>query len=178
MRVQQTHPKGLRHAGARVVRRAPADAHDELPETRVQRLFDGLAQAIGRCHQRIATLDGKKGQPRGPRHLDDGGVPIAHGAPLGFDSPAERPRDLHGPDISSGAFNQRFEGAISAVGHGNEIALGLGDDSEHPVSHGLGDVERGDTTLERLGSQYDFHCSANISRGRWTPREGEAHLPF
>ena len=100
---------------------------------------------------------GTRASPRGQRHLDHGGVAVAHHSPPGLQRPAQRPGNSAGEHLAARAAHQRVQGTVAAVGDGRQHRLGVGRDSGHAAGDGPGGLQSGNGRLESLGSDDNLH---------------------
>jgi hypothetical protein len=68
--VEQTHPQGLRHAGAAIIDAAVAAAEQDALSPGIQRRCDQLADAVAGRQRRVAPVSRDQRQAGRSRHLD------------------------------------------------------------------------------------------------------------
>ena len=172
-------PERLRHAGARVVRRAAADAQDEPPEPGVERVAYRLTEAVRRRRQGIAVFDGHEREARRPRHLDHRRPAVAHGAPDRRPGLAERAHHLGAAILAPGRLDQRLQGPVAAIRDRNQLGAGVRRDAANALGNHLRDPQRRDAPLERLWRNHDLHGRTPYRKPRklYHPHPARPRMP-
>src|SRR5258708_3503590 len=81
---------------------------------------------------------------------------------------SERSLDIGGPVVAVESADERFDGTVAAVRHGNLEHEGFGKGVTNAKGHGRRGLRGGERTLESVGGDYDFHeCAAPEWRRRW-----------
>ena len=94
-------------------------------------------------------------EPRGRRHLQDGGPAVPEEAEAGDDRVAERAGDRRFAEGAPGGGDEGLDDALAAVGHRDEVDRGVGPRGGDAPGHRAGGVGGGEAALELVGGDDD-----------------------
>ncbi len=159
-------PARLRASNSPVHSGAASDAQQDVMDAQFGGGHEQFPDAEGRGGHRVALGILEKRQARRRRHFDDGGLSVV--------DQTDRRIDLHlrkwsgdAPylDSSMSGGHHRRDGALAAVGHRAAINLDGRIDIPHTFGDGIGDLDGGQTSLELVGGDDDFHDAPAV--GMW-----------
>ena len=125
--VRKARAERREHAQPAIVRRAAADADDELVAAALDRGEHELSQSIRRRAARVALLFRHERQAGRIRHLDDRRLLRRQKAEAAIDRPLQRPRDRKAHDLARKACDERIDRALAAVRQREDLHFGLGE---------------------------------------------------
>ncbi len=162
--VEEPRAEPREDACTAVGRRRPAEAHDHLVHPGVEHGRGRRARAARVGVQRLQRDVAHLRQSARLRELHDPEPAVARDAVARRAGAADRVDrlDLARGDAPDG--EERVEGALAAVGHGQLDDLGVGDDAAHARGDGVRDVGGTQAALEGVGRDDDAQRAVGATR--------------
>lgn len=165
-RIEKTSAQAGQDAGTTVGGRGTPEADQDLRDTGVERGTRDVPGAAGARVQWLQRCIGDPWQAARLSELDDRGAPVGRHGPPGRRRPTDRVHRLGDPRLPAPDGEQRVEGALTAVGHGQAGHDGVRGCVQHPVGDGGRDLGSGQTALERVGTDNDVQRLHALIVGR------------
>ena len=153
---EEAEAQRLQHPDARVVGRAPANAHQDAAATATDGVGYQFARPVSGGLHHVAYIIRYKGEPACRGHFEDGCPPVGCDSVSRFDGLPQRTVNCRLHDFPAGGLRQCVHGALAAVGNGQDGGLARREDGSDAFGSGFSQFGGAETAFKRV------YCKNNM----------------